>query len=100
MHFYISERQRKLAEYYKRQERLLKGYQEVDSYTDLGMIPGNLTEVLRRKIYSFSDYLFMFIIILYTLGAVCNVLQSKLEFYLSNPHNKDFHLRVIYKSPR
>ncbi|KAJ1410285.1 Cation efflux protein [Sesbania bispinosa] len=35
---------RKLAEYYKRQERLLKGYQEVDSYTDLGMIPGNLTE--------------------------------------------------------
>ncbi|KAL2347735.1 hypothetical protein Fmac_001735 [Flemingia macrophylla] len=37
-------RQRKLAEYYKRQERLLKGYQEVDSYTDLGTLPGNLTE--------------------------------------------------------
>ncbi|KAK7348908.1 hypothetical protein VNO80_23672 [Phaseolus coccineus] len=37
-------RQRKLAEYYKRQERLLKGYQEVDSYTDLGMLPGTMTE--------------------------------------------------------
>lgn len=36
-------RQKKLAEYYKRQERLLKGYQEVDSYTDLGTVPGNLT---------------------------------------------------------
>ncbi|KAK7257250.1 hypothetical protein RIF29_31092 [Crotalaria pallida] len=37
-------RQKKLAEYYKKQERLLKGYQEVDSYTDLGTLPGNLTE--------------------------------------------------------
>ncbi|XP_027360399.1 metal tolerance protein 10-like [Abrus precatorius] len=37
-------RQRKLTDYYKRQERLLKGYQEVDSYTDLGMLPENLTE--------------------------------------------------------
>jgi len=44
----ISERQRKLAEYYKRQERLLKGYQEVDSYTDLGMLPGNQSEVLKK----------------------------------------------------
>nr|AFK39713.1 unknown [Medicago truncatula] len=37
-------RQRKLAKYYKRQEILLKGYQEVDSYIDLGTLPGNLTE--------------------------------------------------------
>ncbi|TKY69263.1 Metal tolerance protein 10 [Spatholobus suberectus] len=44
--FFIStlKRQRKLTKYYKRQERLLKGYQEVDSYTDLGMLPGSLTE--------------------------------------------------------
>ncbi|CAJ2651378.1 unnamed protein product [Trifolium pratense] len=37
-------RQRKLSKYYKRQEVLLKGYQEVDSYIDLGTLPGNLTE--------------------------------------------------------
>ncbi|WJX32922.1 Metal tolerance protein 10 [Trifolium repens] len=37
-------RQRKLSKYYKRQQVLLKGYQEVDSYIDLGTLPGNLTE--------------------------------------------------------
>ncbi|KAE9616961.1 hypothetical protein Lal_00035109 [Lupinus albus] len=37
-------KQKKLAEYYKKQKRLLKGYQEVDTYTDLGTLPGYLTE--------------------------------------------------------
>ncbi|KAK1576791.1 hypothetical protein Q3G72_016513 [Acer saccharum] len=37
-------KQRKLAGYYKRQEKLLKGYNEVDTFTELGVLPGNLTE--------------------------------------------------------
>ncbi|KAI4323254.1 hypothetical protein L6164_022875 [Bauhinia variegata] len=37
-------RQRKLAEYYKRQEKLLKGYHEVESCTELGTMSNNLTE--------------------------------------------------------
>lgn len=32
-------------EYYKRQEELLKGYNEVDTFTELGILPGSLTEV-------------------------------------------------------
>ncbi|KAI9162630.1 hypothetical protein LWI28_029070 [Acer negundo] len=37
-------KQRKLAGYYKRQGKLLKGYNEVDSFTELGVLPGILTE--------------------------------------------------------
>ncbi|KAI9161547.1 hypothetical protein LWI28_018509 [Acer negundo] len=37
-------KQRKLAGYYKRQEKLLKGYNEVDTFTELGVLPGTLTE--------------------------------------------------------
>ncbi|KAJ4705772.1 Metal tolerance protein [Melia azedarach] len=36
--------QRKIAAYYKRQEKLLKGYNEVDTFTELGILPGTLTE--------------------------------------------------------
>ncbi|PON98800.1 Cation efflux protein [Trema orientale] len=37
-------RQRKIAEYYKKQVKLLKGFDEVDSFTELGILPGTLTE--------------------------------------------------------
>ncbi|KAL1292172.1 hypothetical protein HN51_060596 [Arachis hypogaea] len=43
-------RQKKLAEYYKRQERLLKGYQEVDSFTDLGMLPSQMTKEEMKEV--------------------------------------------------
>lgn len=32
---------------------LLKGFQEVDSYLDLGTIPGNLTEVMKIRMSFF-----------------------------------------------
>ncbi|XP_006493770.1 metal tolerance protein 10-like isoform X2 [Citrus sinensis] len=37
-------RHRKIAGYYKRQEKLLKGYNEVDTFTELGILPGSLTQ--------------------------------------------------------
>ncbi|XP_017980583.1 PREDICTED: metal tolerance protein 10 [Theobroma cacao] len=37
-------RQRKVSEYYKRQEKLLKGFNEVDTFNELGILPGSLTE--------------------------------------------------------
>lgn len=40
----ILKKQRKIEEYYKRQEMLLKGFEEVDSFTELGLLPGSLTE--------------------------------------------------------
>ncbi|KAJ7982076.1 Metal tolerance protein [Quillaja saponaria] len=43
-------RQKKIAEYYKRQEKLLKGYNEVDSYNELGKVPGGLTENEMKQI--------------------------------------------------
>ncbi|XP_057737369.1 metal tolerance protein 9-like [Arachis stenosperma] len=43
-------RQKKLAEYYKRQERLLKGYQEVDSFTDLGILPSQMTKEEMKEV--------------------------------------------------
>jgi len=41
----ISEKQRKVAEYYKQQERLLEGYNDMDTMTETGLFPGSLTEV-------------------------------------------------------
>ena len=41
----VLERQRKVATYYERQKSLLKGFNEVDSYNELGIVPGPLTEV-------------------------------------------------------
>ncbi|EXB62630.1 Metal tolerance protein 10 [Morus notabilis] len=37
-------RQRKISEYYKRQDKLLKGFNEVDSLPEFGIFPGTLTE--------------------------------------------------------
>ncbi|XWS10576.1 hypothetical protein CRYUN_Cryun38cG0008100 [Craigia yunnanensis] len=37
-------RQKKILEYYKKQERLLKGFDEVDAFNELGIVPGSLTE--------------------------------------------------------
>nr|TKR74466.1 metal tolerance protein 10-like [Populus alba] len=37
-------RQRKIAEYYRKQEELLEGFNEVDSFTELGILREGLTE--------------------------------------------------------
>ncbi|KAI5420542.1 Metal tolerance protein 9, partial [Lathyrus oleraceus] len=37
-------KQRKVAEYYKQQERLLEGYNDMDTMTETGLFPGSLTE--------------------------------------------------------
>ncbi|XVE74273.1 hypothetical protein DITRI_Ditri12bG0003800 [Diplodiscus trichospermus] len=37
-------RQRKISEYYKKQEKLLNGFSEVDAFNELGILPGSLTE--------------------------------------------------------
>ncbi|CAB4307355.1 unnamed protein product [Prunus armeniaca] len=37
-------RQRKIAEYYKRQNKLLKGFNELDIFSETGFWPGSLTE--------------------------------------------------------
>lgn len=42
---YLPGRHRKIAEYYKKQDKLMKGYNEVDSFSELGILPGALTEV-------------------------------------------------------
>ena len=40
-----SGKQKQVAEYYKKQEKLLEGFNEVDAFTELGVLPGSLTEV-------------------------------------------------------
>ncbi|QCD85973.1 ferrous-iron efflux pump FieF [Vigna unguiculata] len=37
-------KERKVAEYYKKQEKLLEGYNDMDSMTETGYFPGTLTE--------------------------------------------------------
>ncbi|XP_014503172.1 metal tolerance protein 10 isoform X2 [Vigna radiata var. radiata] len=37
-------KERKIAEYYKKQEKLLEGYNDMDSMTETGYFPGSLTE--------------------------------------------------------
>ncbi|KAK8479261.1 hypothetical protein V6N11_064489 [Hibiscus sabdariffa] len=37
-------RQRRLSRYYKRQEELVKGYNEIDTFNELGILPGSLSE--------------------------------------------------------
>ncbi|CAI8608979.1 unnamed protein product [Vicia faba] len=37
-------KQRKVAEYYKQQERLLEGYNDMDTMTGTGLFPGSITE--------------------------------------------------------
>jgi len=38
-------KQRKVAEYYKQQERLLEGFTEMETITETGGFPGALSEV-------------------------------------------------------
>ncbi|XP_022149619.1 metal tolerance protein 9-like [Momordica charantia] len=42
-------RQRKVAKYYEKQESLVKGFNEVDSYNELGVVPGTLTEDEKKQ---------------------------------------------------
>jgi hypothetical protein len=41
----VSGKQRKVAEYYKKQERLLEGFNEMETMHETGFFPGGLTEV-------------------------------------------------------
>lgn len=47
----FSGKQRKIVKYYKKQEELLKGYNEVDIFTELGNLPGRLSEVCSAESY-------------------------------------------------
>lgn len=38
-------KQRKVDEYYKKQERLLEGFSEMETMAETGFFPGSLTEV-------------------------------------------------------
>ena len=38
-------KQRRVAEYYKKQERLLEGFNEMDTMNETGFFPGSLTDV-------------------------------------------------------
>ncbi|KAJ4980988.1 hypothetical protein NE237_031825 [Protea cynaroides] len=40
----------KIAKYYKKQENLVKGFSEMESMTDLGCLPGSLTEVEEKEL--------------------------------------------------
>ncbi|KAK2654417.1 hypothetical protein Ddye_014273 [Dipteronia dyeriana] len=42
--FYTPTKQRKVSEYYKKQERLLEGFNEMETMTETGCWPGTLTE--------------------------------------------------------
>lgn len=42
--------QRKVVEYYKKQERLLEGFNEMDTINECGYLPGNLTEDELKKL--------------------------------------------------
>ncbi|XP_027340185.1 metal tolerance protein 10-like isoform X2 [Abrus precatorius] len=41
-------KQRKVAEYYKKQERLLEGFSEMETVTETGGFPGSLTEEMKQ----------------------------------------------------
>jgi hypothetical protein len=58
----VSGKQRKVAEYYKKQERLLEGFNEMETMHETGFFPGGLTEV------DFSIYH-------YDLLIICNVVK-------------------------
>lgn len=45
MFFILSGKQRKVAEYYKKQERLLEGFNEMETIHECGGLPDALTEV-------------------------------------------------------
>lgn len=50
------EKQYKVEEYYKQQERLLEGFTEMETMTEEGCLPGSLTEVGSKCLYSYSFY--------------------------------------------
>ncbi|KAK9268526.1 hypothetical protein L1049_000279 [Liquidambar formosana] len=56
----------KIAEYYKRQEKLLKGFNEVDEFTELGLLPGSLTEN-KMRVTNFQGII-VFASVMATLG--------------------------------
>ncbi|KDP27701.1 hypothetical protein JCGZ_19824 [Jatropha curcas] len=49
-------REKQIAEYYRRQEKLLKEFNEVDSFTELGMVPGALTDGESKQLATREKY--------------------------------------------
>lgn len=45
---------RRITAYYKRQEKLLENYNEMDSFIELGRLPGSLTEVCKLTLSKFK----------------------------------------------
>jgi hypothetical protein len=50
----LAGRHKKISEYYRWQEKLLEGFNEVESFVELGISPGSLTEV-----YCFCPFPFL-----------------------------------------
>lgn len=50
--YFTSEKQRKVSEYYKKQEMLLEGFNEMETMNETGCAPGSLTEVPLQCFYS------------------------------------------------
>ncbi|KAL6206134.1 hypothetical protein ACLB2K_023383 [Fragaria x ananassa] len=69
-------RQKKIAEYYKRQNKLLKGFNELDSFTELGSWPGSLTEDEKTQLAS----------------------NERIAIYASNAANLVLFLAKVYAS--
>ncbi|KAL6201821.1 hypothetical protein ACLB2K_025533 [Fragaria x ananassa] len=69
-------RQKKIAEYYKRQNKLLKGFNELDSFTELGSWPGSLTEDEKTQLAS----------------------SERIAIYASNAANLVLFLAKVYAS--
>ncbi|KAL3578891.1 hypothetical protein D5086_020395 [Populus alba] len=52
-------RHKKISEYYRWQEKLLEGFNEVESFVELGISPGSLTEEYSESKSLIGDYLVM-----------------------------------------
>ncbi|PRQ30381.1 putative cation efflux protein [Rosa chinensis] len=69
-------RQKKVAEYYKRQNKLLKGFNELDSFSELGSWPGSLTEDEKKELAT----------------------SERIAIYASNAANLALFLAKVYAS--
>lgn len=69
-----SEKQRKVSEYYKKQERLLAGFNEVEAMNEMDCLPGSLTEVVCSSLV-FSPQCFDYICLLYYVVGDSNYLD-------------------------
>ena len=72
-------KQGKVAEYYKKQERLLEGFNEMESINEAGCFPGSLTEVD----CSFKGLIFLPNFVVFLMKFLQILLRNReLDFFL------------------